>query len=65
MNEMGSKIQSDSYFLFTQAKGSFNTVFDNFIKKKKKTQFHGVAFSTCGALSSKFWFEVSGVRDVS
>lgn len=40
------------------------THFDNFIKKKKN-QFHGVAFSTCGALSSKFWFEVSGVRDVN
>lgn len=63
-DEMGSTIQSDSHFLFPQAKGSFNTVFDNFIKKKKN-QFHGMAFSTCGALSSKFWFEVSGVRDVS
>lgn len=48
-DELGSTIQCDSYFLFTPAKGSFNTVFDNFIKKKKN-QFHGVAFSTCGAL---------------
>lgn len=33
-DEMGSTIQSDSH-LFPQAKGSFNTIFDNFIKKKK------------------------------
>lgn len=32
---MGSTIQSDSHILFPQAKGSFNTIFDNFIKKKK------------------------------
>lgn len=41
-DEMGSTIQSDSYFLFTPAKGSFNTVFDNFIKKKK------ISVSWCG-----------------
>lgn len=34
-DEMGSTIQSDSHFLITQAKSSFNTIFDNFIKKKK------------------------------
>lgn len=36
-DEMGSTIQCDSYFLFTQAKGSFNTVLIISRKRKKKS----------------------------